>query len=67
MPELNSDKWISITEAKEITQTSRRTIYTWYRAGKLITMRTPGGALRIKASCLLVKDEGKRNANSAST
>mgnify|MGYP001593044749 CR=1 FL=1 len=52
------DHWLTIEEAKELAGVTRRTIYNWYDANLLVTVRTPRGALRIRESCLLKEDNG---------
>jgi hypothetical protein len=39
--------WVSIMRSCELAHVSRRTIYNWMKKGKLQTMRTAGGSLRI--------------------
>jgi excisionase family DNA binding protein len=47
-----ADGYLTIEEARAVARVSRRTIYNWITAGKLVTQRTAGGALRILASSL---------------
>ena len=51
------DRWLNIMQAAHEAGVARRTIYTWLKAGRLITQRTAGGRLRILASSLWRKDE----------
>lgn len=39
--------WLSIRQAVEFYGVSRRTIYNWLAAERLVTTRTPGGSIRI--------------------
>lgn len=43
---------VSIARAAEITQVSRRTIYSWLASGKLKFIRTAGGSIRIYTDSL---------------
>lgn len=38
---------VTVLQARELAQVSRRTIYNWLKAGKLEYVRTAGGRLRI--------------------
>ena len=48
--------WYSINEAAAVACVSRRTIYNWLKERKLEILRTPSGAARIAADCLLRRD-----------
>lgn len=48
---------ISINQAMEKCGVSRRTIYNWIKAKRIVFVRTPGGAVRIYEDCLLVEKE----------
>lgn len=43
---------LTIAEAMAVVHVSRRTIYSWLKAGKLTYVRTAGGAVRIVAASL---------------
>ena len=55
-------EWLTIAQAGERVDVSRRTIYNWVRDGKLVVCRTAGMSLRIDAASLFrtgeVKDGG---------
>ena len=44
--------WFTIKQACLAAQVSRRTIYNWLAAGRLETVRTAGGSLRINPASL---------------
>ncbi len=46
---------LTIKEACKVVKVSKRTIYNWVKAGKLITVRTAGGRLRIESESLFRK------------
>jgi len=48
------DRWVTIQEACELMNVSRRTIYNWLP--KLVVRRTVGGPIRIRESSLWAKD-----------
>jgi len=50
---------VSIPQACRVAGVSRRTIYNWLHAGKLVWVRTAGGSIRI------VRDSLFRPATSA--
>ena len=54
------DRYISIMRACEVAGVSRRTIYNWLYAGKLIAKRTAGGSVRILESSLFRADNSER-------
>jgi excisionase family DNA binding protein len=43
---------VSILQACVVAGVSRRTIYNWLHAGKLVWVRTAGGAIRIVRASL---------------
>lgn len=47
-----SDRTVTIAQAQAIAGVSRRTIYNWLGAGKLVYIRTAGGRVRIMESSL---------------
>lgn len=47
-----SDEFVTILEACALAKVCRRTIYNWLEDGKLRTIRTAGGARRIRAESL---------------
>jgi excisionase family DNA binding protein len=49
---------VTIDQAAELLHVSRRTIYNRIRAGKLLTIRTPGGSQRVLLSSL---DESRKS------
>jgi excisionase family DNA binding protein len=44
--------WLSINQAAVTAGVCRRTIYLWLAKGKLTTVRTAGGAIRIEPASL---------------
>lgn len=46
------DRWLNIEQACTEANVSRRTIYNWLTAGRLVSKRTAGGGQRILASSL---------------
>ena len=46
------DRWLTIAQACDEANVSRRTINNWMANGKLELVRTAGGCPRIKASSL---------------
>ena len=51
---------VTIDHAAELLQVSRRTIYNRIRDGRLLTVRTIGGSLRVLLSSV---DENRKPAN----
>ena len=45
-------QYVNILQASAIAGVSRRTIYNWLAQGKLSTVRTPGGRIRIDRASL---------------
>ena len=43
---------VSLDRAAEFLTVSRRTVYNWIRAGRLETIRTPGGSQRVLRASL---------------
>ncbi len=52
------DVWVTIAQACGIAGVSRRTIYNWLKAGRLVVQRTAGGAVRIERTSLFRPYEG---------
>lgn len=46
------ERWLNVDLACAEVKVTRRTIYNWFNAGRLVTRRTTGGSLRILASSL---------------
>lgn len=53
---------VGIKEAMGIARVSRTTIYNWLRDGKIDSVRTAGGPIRIYADTLMTHDETGRPA-----
>jgi excisionase family DNA binding protein len=49
---MKDQRLVTIQEAMQMARVGRRTIYNWLKAGKLETVRTAGGSLRIVVSSL---------------
>lgn len=54
---------VSIQEACQIAGVSRRTIYNWMKTGKLETVRTVGGSVRIAPESLFRKEGAPMRTN----
>lgn len=50
---------LTVEEARKVAHVSRRTIYNWIAAGKLRTVRTAGGGLRILEDSIFRPDTGR--------
>lgn len=48
----NGETWLTIDEATEAADRSRRTIYNWIAANKVIIMRNASGRIYIKENSL---------------
>jgi len=49
---MNPAETVTINRACELAGVTRRTIYNWMQAGKLKTIRTAGGSIRIDPASL---------------
>ena len=52
LPHIPPTRLVNIVQACELAGVSRRSIYYWIEAGKVKTVRTAGGRLRIYADSL---------------
>lgn len=62
-----AERTVTIAEAQQVAGVSRRTIYNWLKAGKLVYKRTAGGSVRIFESSLWrdANQSGPREINAA--
>ena len=51
--------YVNVAQAQALVGVSRRTIYNWIREGKLTTIRTAGGAVRIDPASLFRGPNGE--------
>jgi excisionase family DNA binding protein len=58
---------VSITKACELAGVTRRTIYNWLKAGKVESIRTAGGSIRIYADSLFRPSDHQRQASMVGT
>ena len=54
-------KTISIMKACDVVGVSRRTIYNWISSGKVESVRTAGGSVRIFVDSLWREPDGQSN------
>lgn len=66
MPELLSHpadaapaRWLTIDEACDLANVTRRTLYNWLAKGRLHVYRTAGGNLRIDPESLFTPEKGR--------
>jgi excisionase family DNA binding protein len=53
---------VSLDQACQVLQVSRRTVYNWIREGRLRTIRTLGGSQRVLIESLRQATEGMTSA-----
>jgi excisionase family DNA binding protein len=53
---------VSLDQACQVLQVSRRTVYNWIREGRLRTIRTLGGSQRVLIESLRQATEGMTGA-----
>jgi excisionase family DNA binding protein len=61
----DAPKTVTIPQACDLVQVSRRTIYNWLNAGKLLYVRTAGGSVRIYTHTLFRHQDGSPFAPSS--